>query len=658
MKKIALNLFILLCISSLSAQEIEFKNFEWQKEPKLHQLDAKENLLPELTIYKEMVNEFAFEGDNFFNFYFFHKIVRVNADDAIEANNTIYVPAGGSTIAVLEMKARVINSKGEVIELDEDDIKEAVDEESKSSYRYFALEGVDIGSEVEYYYLLKKEATMTGSKFTLQTDIKTKKLKFAIISPMHLDFVFKSYNGLAAVQKDSVIEDKSRWFLEVENMPGLKQETMSAYKSGLQSIIYKLYSNSYSGKKNLYSYSTVAQNYYENVHPELSKKDQKGIKALLKTSKIAEAETEEEKIRVLEQYIKTNFASQTYGNANLGNLEFILSNKIASRLGLMRLYAACFKQLDFKYNLVLTTNRYDNKFDKDFESYSFLDDQLFYMTEIDKYLSPIAIFSRLGYLPSPYTNNYGLFIKPIVLGDYESALGKIKFIEALPHQLNSDTFEVNVSFDEDITTPKISYTKSQHGLEVLSIQPLYDFIDGEVEEELDEATAKFINQYVDVEDVKIENKGGANFGVKPLLTSATLKGTEVFVEKAGTKYLFKIGDLIGPQMEMYQEDGEERQLDIEMTYNHSYYRTIVFNIPEGYQIKNLDDLNFDVSFTYEDYKSAFFVSSYTVEGNTVTLKNEEVYDAMFYPKEYFTEYQKVINAAADFNKVTLILEKR
>ena len=56
-------------------------------------------------------------------------------------------------------------------------------------------------------------------------------------------------------------------------------------------------------------------------------------------------------------------------------------------------------------------------------------------------------------------------------------------------------------------------------------------------------------------------------------------------------------------------------------------------------------------------KSAFFKSSYTVKGSKVILYNEEVYDAMFYPKEFFTDYQKVINAAADFNKVTLILEK-
>jgi len=108
-------------------------------------------------------------------------------------------------------------------------------------------------------------------------------------------------------------------------------------------------------------------------------------------------------------------------------------------------------------------------------------------------------------------------------------------------------------------------------------------------------------------------------------------------------------------MEMYQD--EERKLDVEMNYNHSYYRTISFNIPEGYQIKNLDDLKFDVSYTYDNKKSAYFVANYEIKGNTVTMTNVEVYDAIWYPKTSFDSYRKVINAAADFNKVTLILEK-
>ena len=655
MKIAKIALLFIIKTTFVNAQEIDYKNFNWEKEPKLHVLNATEAALPEIDIYKEMVNEFAFEGENLYSFYFFHAIVKVNSDDAIEGNNKIYIPTGGSTIEVLETKARVINSNGKVIELNKNDIKEAIDEESKKSYQYFALDGIDKGSEVEYYYLLKRSAEMSGIKMNMQNEIPNTKLKFAVIAPSHLVFDFKSYNGFPEMQKDTTQKEKNKWYVETENISALKDETYSAYKSEIQSVIYKLNSNKYTGKNNLYSYSTVAQNYYSNVNKTLDKKAEKGIKALLKELKINDQPSTEKKIRVLEQFIKTHFAYQSFSNDNLNNIEFILANKIASKLGLMRVYAACFNELDIKYNLVLTSDRYENRFDKDFESYSFLEDELFYFPELELYMAPIAVLSRLGYIPSVYTNNYALFIKPVTLGEFSSALGKVQFIEALPHEKNSDTMAIKIVFNTEVIQPEISFTKTQMGLEVQSIQPIYDFIEGETEEEADKSVAKFINQDIEVEDVKIENKGGANFGVKPFKISAKLKETDFFVEKAGTKYLFKIGDLIGAQMEMYQD--EERKLDVEMNYNHSYYRTISFNIPEGYQIKNLDDLKFDVSYTYNNKKSAYFVANYEIKGNTVTMTNVEVYDAIWYPKTSFDSYRKVINAAADFNKVTLILEK-
>ena len=41
----------------------------------------------------------------------------------------------------------------------------------------------------------------------------------------------------------------------------------------------------------------------------------------------------------------------------------------------MRLYSACFNELNIKSEIVLTSNRYDNKFDKEFESYSFFEEE-------------------------------------------------------------------------------------------------------------------------------------------------------------------------------------------------------------------------------------------------------------------------------------------
>ncbi len=57
------------------------------------------------------------------------------------------------------------------------------------------------------------------------------------------------------------------------------------------------------------------------------------------------------------------------------------------------------------------------------------------------------------------------------------------------------------------------------------------------------------------------------------------------MEKAGPRILFKVGELIGPQIEMYRDD--ERTAEVENDFNRMYDRTIKIRLPKGYQVKNL-----------------------------------------------------------------------
>jgi hypothetical protein len=47
-----------------------------------------------------------------------------------------------------------------------------------------------------------------------------------------------------------------------------------------------------------------------------------------------------------------------------------------------------------------------------------------------------------------------------------------------------------------------------------------------------------------------------------------------------------------------------------------------------------------------------------VNGDVLDIEIFEVYHSSFTPKSVYEDYRKVINAAADFNKVVLILEKK
>ncbi len=52
-----------------------------------------------------------------------------------------------------------------------------------------------------------------------------------------------------------------------------------------------------------------------------------------------------------------------------------------------------------------------------------------------------------------------------------------------------------------------------------------------------------------------------------------------------------------------------------------------------------------------------FVSGFTKEGNIVKIHVREEYRNIYYPVSQYEDFKKIINAAADFNKIVLVLEK-
>ena len=137
-------------------------------------------------------------------------------------------------------------------------------------------------------------------------------------------------------------------------------------------------------------------------------------------------------------------------------------------------------------------------------------------------------------------------------------------------------------------------------------------------------------------------------------TSGEVIGTAL-IEKTGKDVLFKIGDVIGPQSELYQE--KERQDPIDMFYAHHYSRTIKVEIPEAYKPAGLEALKMSIKFDFNGKPACGFVSDYKLENNLLTVNISEYYNVIQLPKEEFENFRKVINAAADFNKVNIVLEK-
>jgi hypothetical protein len=339
----------------------------------------------------------------------------------------------------------------------------------------------------------------------------------------------------------------------------------------------------------------------------------------------------------------------------LNNLEFVLEKRITSKKGLVKLSAAIFNEIKIDYQIVLTSNREDLKFDPDFEAYNFLTEYLFYFPTLNLYLLSSDPVTCLGFIPHGYTNNYGLFIKKLNLDSYVTGIGKIKFIDPLSYDKNYDNLKVKVEFTNEILNPGISMERQMGGYYAQYFQPFYSYMPDENKKKTTESIMKDFVPGLELIETKVENEGLIYFGVRPFIVKSTFS-SDNFIEKAGEKYLFKIGELIGVQVEMYKK--EERKQPVENNFNRAYHREISFKIPEGYKISNAESLIMDVFMEEKGDRVIAFTSKYTIKDGTFNVVVDEYYKKLSFPIEEFDSYRKVINAAADFNKIALFLEKK
>lgn len=650
MKKLTL-LLLLISFKTFVAQEAPFfKSYDWEQTPNYKVTDTDESLF---ALKEKVVTEFYFEGESLVEFFLEHKVVWLNSDDAIEEYNKVYLPFSSESELQIN-KARVINPKGEIINLDSSKILTAQDEETDRTYKYFAFEGITKGSFIEYIYVVKKSPSYMGKRLDLQSSYNKNKVEFDLFSPANLIFKFKNFNNLPEVLEDTTTVKKHHYKLHLKDVKKLENEYLSAYNASKGFIVYKLDKNTANNARNIVSYNKVSQNLYDFYYPEYDKKTQSLIDKFIKELQLSDTADEETKARKIDLFIKKNIFSSDVNGEDLQNLNEVLSRKVANETGVLKLYIALLRTLNIKHELVLTSDRNNLKFDKDFEANNFLTDFLIYFPKPKKYLSPNADGTRYGFPEPNKTDNYGLFIKEVTIGDFKSAIGKIKYIQPVKAAENFDTMLVDVTFNkDDLTENSIHFERSFNGYYAMSIQPYTNLILGDKKEELIDGIFESVSKNIEISSRKLVNEDPELFGVKPIQFIADFT-SEDFVEKAGRKYLFKLGQLIGGQMQLYQE--KERVLPLENEFQRSYFRTINVEIPKGYKITNLDDINIDNAYSEEGKELFSFKSYYTVKDNILSITADEHYRKNIVKVDVYEEYRKVINSAADFNKIVLLLE--
>ena len=649
---------LLLGTGALHAQSLPYGltygKYDWEAKRKLLPVPAGEAELPALIMRDFNAQEYAYVGpDRDLRLYTLdHRILRVNATDAIEQFNKIVVPVQDGA-RLIYLKARTIRPDGKTTEVNQSSIKELKDEDGERGFKVFAVEGVEKGGEIEYLYALERQPRMFGRE-RLQNDIPAHDVSVELITPEQLVLEARLYHAPAGTPapRDTVRDGKRIIRVSLPQVAGAHAEQFAELRAQLTRIEYKLAYNKARGEARLFTWADAARYIHEQIYT-LTKEEQKALTKLVKELKLPATGEPADRIRKVEQIIKTSFAL-TEGTSP--ELTRIISSRTASETGFTRLFGAIFRQLGLEHELIVTCDRTDAPFDGSFDNWTFLDHYVMRFAATGEMMAPGQPTFRYGMVPAEWTSNEGLFVKMVKLGQTESAVGTVREIPPLKAEQSPNDHHVKVQFAPDLTRSTVEYHQVMGGYQCQPFQPVYQLIPEDKRTELLETIVK-----QSVPDATFQKLSATNTGADrnplehPFTIDATVESSGLLTH-AGNRYLFKVGELLGPQSEMYQT--EARQFDVENDYNRRYNRTITFELPAGYRVRNLNDLNMAEQAGPDANAPVFhFRSKYDQQGRTVTVTVTEAYHQIRWPKADFEAYRKVINAAANFNKVVLVLEK-
>lgn len=632
-------------------KELVYKSYEWEASPKPSKVTDKEKTEQSVVIFDKRIIQYAYDGDGNLQKYFLrHRRVLVNTSESVNSYNKIKIGIS-PTHELVVFKARAITPSGKVIEVPASSIKE-ISNEQEGSYKLAAIEGLEAGSEVEYLVVMHDGVDYYDSDY-LQSDEPARNIVFELHTPENLKYESKLYNSTATLQ-DTVIDDQRITTLDMHDVPALEDEKYMFYNANRIRIEYKLAYNTNREGVRVLTWTDAGKHYFETFNTA-TKDDQKAVQKLLKTMKL-NTEDKKEAIRGMEAYLKGNFAVQDAYRIDGETIKSIVSSRLASKMGIMQLYVLLLKQLEIPAEIVITTDRSDYAFDAKFDSWNYLQEIYLYLPDQDLYLAPTYVFCRMGYIPATSTDNDGLFISSLSLGGAETGLATVKHIPLISPEKNYDNMVADVTFNEDMEKAKMHLTRVFSGYEAIGLRGPYYYQAEDKRKEMATSILQLVAADAKVDNIKVNNFDITTPEIEKDFEMEGDLELDDLLENANNKYLMKVGELIGEQTEMYQE--KPRQTPVQLDYPHRYHRTLKVHIPAGYTVSGLEALKMNyVHGGSADKPEIKFVSDYTLKDGLLTIEIEEQYNKVFFPLASFEDYREVVNAAANFNKVTLVLTK-
>ncbi|TAD99380.1 MAG: DUF3857 domain-containing protein [Bacteroidetes bacterium] len=645
-------LFLLLLMPFLSvAQDFDYKNFRWEDQPARQLLTANEVKESAVILLDKRSYEYIYDSLGELHLYETrHKKIRLQDENAIQQYNKIYISLH-EVLEMVDVKARSISENGKINEVSAESFKKVQELDLVGNVLMFAVDGLEKGSEIEYFYTARKEVSYYSRSY-LQTQLLVKNASLELISPINLVFKAKMYNDFGKFDED--LKNHKRYLrVNLLNVKALEQEKFAFYTSNLKRVEYKLAYNLANDNKEILTWEEAADRYFDIFVNSQQEADEE-ISKILKRLKIS-ALSESEKIKTIEKYIKTEYLYRKEADWESSELLNVLSKKVGNNTGIIRLFTHFFELAGINYELAMTTDRSEQRFDKDFMSWSYLTQYLFYFPNADHYLAPTEFEYRYAMIPPLWSNNDALFIRTVYLGDHKTAVHQIRHIPASQSEQNTSNLQAEITLDIAQKTANVWLKQSFSGENAMFLFPYYESLSEKEKEKTLDELLKFVGEDVQIQEKQV-NKFTKNDSPldKHLEISAKIS-VKSLLEKAGNDYLLHIGNLIGKQNYLV---AQERKLEIQLACPNQIRREISVFIPEGYVLKGLENLKIHREFGTQYRKVAGFRSDYHLQNNLLHLSIEEYYMESDYSIAEYEEFRSIINSAADFSNVVVILEKK
>jgi hypothetical protein len=165
------------------AQSPRFQSYDWNTIPATHPADTIKSVGGVVVLFERRISEIYINSEQYFEeINIFHRKIKVETHEAVDDNNKIYISLSG-VIEILNVKARFIAPDGKITELPKESIREVENLEDKGNYQTFAIEGAEVGGQVEYFYTLRKKFDPNGGIFVQNNEPKAN---------VYVEFVYPS----------------------------------------------------------------------------------------------------------------------------------------------------------------------------------------------------------------------------------------------------------------------------------------------------------------------------------------------------------------------------------------------------------------------------------------------------------------------------------